>query len=37
VDVTSRRTEYVAKVAAEMFRTVAPNYRGRAEFIEETC
>ena len=34
-DITLRRTNYDANVAAEMFRTVAPNYPGLAEFIEE--
>jgi putative phosphoesterase len=36
-DITLRRTEYDVNVAAEMFRTVAPDYSGLAEFIEETC
>jgi hypothetical protein len=34
-DITLRRTEYDANVAAGMFRTVAPDYPGLAEFIEE--
>jgi putative phosphoesterase len=34
-DITLRRTDYDANVAAEMFRTVAPDYPGLAEFIEE--
>jgi hypothetical protein len=36
-DVTLRRTEYDANLAAEMFRTVAPDYPGLAEFIDENC
>jgi hypothetical protein len=34
-DVALRRTAYDANVAAETFRTVAPDYPGLAEFIEE--
>jgi predicted phosphodiesterase len=34
-DITLRRTEYDVNVAAEMFRTAAPDYPGLAEFIEE--
>jgi predicted phosphodiesterase len=34
-DVTLRRAEYDASVAAEMFRAVSPDYPGLAEFIEE--
>jgi putative phosphoesterase len=34
-DITLRRTDYDANVAAEMFQTVAPDYPGPAEFIEE--
>ncbi len=34
-DITLRRTDYDANVAAEMFLTVAPDYPGLAEFIEE--
>jgi hypothetical protein len=34
-DITLRRTDYDANVAAEMFGTVAPDYPGLAEFIEE--
>ena len=34
-DVALRRTEYDAYVAAERFRSAAPEYPGLAEFIDE--
>ena len=34
-DVALRRTDYEADLAAEMFRSAAPEYPGLAEFIEE--